>query len=150
MGEDCQVGKIEDPAHVKTFLLAGNAVFTLVSLKTGERHTYQVRVTGEGKGTVTHFVSLLNEEGKYDYFGHVYRYTEYTHGRKARVHEGAPSSVAFRWFWQKIVEEEKRPEDLKCEVWHEGRCSSCGRPLSDEEGVDSGIGPECRGVKRGG
>lgn len=32
-------------------------------------------------------------------------------------------------------------------LWHEGRCSACGRRLTDPESIERGLGPVCSGIK---
>jgi len=146
---------IADPEDVKTFLLAGHATVTLVSKATSQRFTYRVEEVEneEGKTSpVTHFVKLLTEpdnERGYSYIGHVFRYTEYAHGRKSKIGEGAPGPKAFRWFWRQVIEGGKKPADIGLEVWHEGRCGACGRKLTVPESIARGIGPECW-ARRGG
>ena len=49
-------GRIESPADMRAFALAGNATFTLVSERTGQRFTFRVRVSDDGRA---HFVSVL-------------------------------------------------------------------------------------------
>ena len=35
--------------------------------------------------------------------------------------------------------------DCPIEIWHEGSCGACGRPLTDPESIAIGLGPICRG-----
>lgn len=135
--------------QIARFVLAGNATFTLVSKATGQRFTYKVRAPKEQRGSVTHFVSLLNgadNEGDYVYLGLLRQtgsdptFPRFEHGAKSRVSADAPSARAVAWFWRQ-VERGEVPESV--EVWHEGRCARCGRKLTVPESIESGFGPEC-------
>lgn len=131
----------------RAFVLAGHAVFTLVSLKTGARFTYKVgtpETPRPGAGPV-HFVSVLtgpDNTSDYQFVGTIFGERDYRHSRKARITEQAPSVQAFTWFWRQLV----AGADLtgKVEIYHEGRCGRCGRALTVPESVESGYGPDCR------
>jgi hypothetical protein len=125
--------------QVRTFVLAGNARFTLRSKATGTRFTFKVRQPAENK---PHFVSLLNgssNEEDYKFLGTIFP-DGYRPGRRSSITPDAPSAKAFTWFWKKLGEG-KLSDQL--EVWHEGRCCRCGRTLTVPESIASGIGPEC-------
>jgi hypothetical protein len=148
--------KIENPNHVREFTLAGNAHLTIVSAKTGTRFTYQIRSTppnADGKESpVSHFVALLTEPDNthgYKYIGHVFRFSDYTHGKKSNIAWDAPGARAFRWFWDQVVVQGKTPAEAELECWHEGRCAACGRRLTVPESIERGIGPECYSKRNG-
>jgi uncharacterized protein DUF6011 len=145
---------IPNPEDIKRFVLAGAARVTLVSKKSGDRFTYRITTTtpnADGRESpVSHFVNVLtgpDNNGSYSYVGHIFRFTDYTHGKpeKVKVPADAPSAKAWFWFWQKIIRDGRRPEDLGVEVWHEGRCGACGRVLTVPESIARGLGPECYG-----
>jgi len=145
----CEAGQMTSPEDIKAFMLAGNATFTLVSVKSGTRFTYRVRSAPEDTSAVSHFVSLLTEPDNnngYKYMGHIFRRDgNYVHGRKSHIGTDAPSAKAFNWFYQKVVAEQKVPSELGLEFWHEGRCGACGRKLTVPESIARGLGPECAG-----
>jgi hypothetical protein len=123
---------------VGRFVFSGRAVFTLRSVKTGVRFTYRV-VSQEGRPS---FVSVLTGPEVWTYLGSVFGQREdrsFRRTSKSSVSNTAPSFVAFGWFIKHI-------NDLppSCEVYHEGRCGRCGRPLTDPESIMSGLGPVCR------
>jgi hypothetical protein len=143
--------KLTDPDLIREFCLAGNSYFTLVSTKTQVRFTYRMNKTepdANGKeGKVSHFVALLTEPDNthsYKYLGHIFRADgKYWHGNKSKIHQGAPGAQGFIWFYEKVIQQGKRPTDLGLEFWHEGRCGKCGRKLTVPESIERGIGPEC-------
>jgi len=121
------------------FIQAGNAVFTLVSKKTGARFTYKVTESDDGK---LFFVGVLtgpDNTSDYSYLG-IIRAGVFMQTAKSRIWPGAPSYDAFAWFWKQL-DKPALPDTL--EVWHEGRCGRCGRPLTVPESIERGIGPEC-------
>ncbi len=131
---------LENPAQ---FALAGNATFTLSSLKTGQRFTYKIRVA-ENNATM-HFVSVLvgpDNTSDYRYFGFIRRGVYFHGGAKAKIGPDAPSAKAFQWFWVNLARSVEMPQ---LEVCHEGRCGRCGRALTVPESIKSGFGPECIG-----
>lgn len=140
--------RIRDPRHAKDFMLAGNAHLTLVSTKTGQRFTYRVRAPKQ-KGSVSHFVSVLygpNNQTDYAYLGHVFSGQgghRFVHGKKSRYNWGEPQVKAFKWFWEQLVGKGELPESV--ELWHEGHCGRCHRPLTVPLSIERGIGPECWG-----
>ena len=131
--------KISD-GWLKRFLLAGNATFTVRSLKTLTRFTFRVRRPSD---TAPHFVSVMtgrDNETAYTYLGTIFNATSYRHGKKSPIAESDTRAVAALWVCTKVL----AGEQLKnVEVWHEGRCARCGRKLTVPESIESGFGPEC-------
>ena len=125
------------------YLLAGNATFTIVSKKTGMRFTYKVKAPRkDGKFLVDEpirFVMVLcgpDNTADFQYFG-LMRNGVFEHAqRKTRITVEAPSSLAFRWFAERV-------ESDTLEFYHSGHCGRCGRLLSTPSSVSSGYGPEC-------
>jgi hypothetical protein len=141
-------GQITDLEAIRTFVLAGDATFTLVSKRTGARRTFRVRETGDNVPTpVRRFVDLLvGPENTSDF-----HYLCFLHERdgtlnlKPNKHGwGDEAFRALEWMVRRINE---RGEALlrDAEFWHEGRCGRCGRALTVPESIASGIGPVCAG-----
>ena len=129
----------------RDFMLGGNATVTLVSTKTGTRFTYKIRANDEGD---VFFVSLLSgpdNESDYRYLGRIARGV-FWQGRKVPkpgdVGPDAPSSLAFKWAWERLAEGVLLDS---LEIWHEGRCGRCARKLTVPSSIASGFGPECAG-----
>jgi hypothetical protein len=121
------------------FALAGNAVFTIVSTRTGTRFTYRVRVC-ENDATL-YFVQVLtgpDNTSDYKYLG-IIRRGVFFWTKKSSIARDAPSSKAFEWFWAHTM----RGDLAGVDIHHEGRCGRCGRPLTVPESIQSGFGPEC-------
>lgn len=132
--------QITAPGQMREFVLAGNAHFTLVSLRTNARFTYRVKKAADGKPL--HFCSLLtgpDNEKSYSYFGLI-RNDVFEYGRKAKVAETSLGVQAFAWAIARILATQDVPS---AEFWHEGRCGRCNRLLTVPESIARGIGPEC-------
>jgi len=140
--------QIKDANHIKDYIFAGNATFTVVSGKTGTRFTYKISRAKGDNDDRPYFVMVLtgsNNEGDYTYAGFIPAddLTKIIRGRKGRLDSKAPSIVALSWVLRAAAQ---KPEALaNIEFWHEGKCGACGRKLTVPESIDSGLGPVCAG-----
>jgi hypothetical protein len=137
---DVPRGQIENAADALRAIMAGNAAITLVSKKTGVRYTYRVRNarTADEKRFVWLLIGSWNEEDL-AYIG-VLDQTGFRITTGSTVSADAPSVRGFEWAARKLLAGEL-PETL--EIWHEGRCCKCDRPLTTPESVERGLGPKC-------
>lgn len=138
--------QITDSEKILRFVTAGKARVTLVSERTGQRFTYQVKEKkGEdGKPTGFYFISVLtgpDNTSNYTYLGCLTN-GQFRDDRRLRIGADAPSRRAFQWFWRRL---QSRQDLSQCEVWHEGRCGRCGRVLTVPESIETGLGPVCAG-----
>lgn len=137
-------GRLKTAKDAMTYMLAGNAYITLRSAKTSTRYTYRItRAKNALDETGVHFVKVLTgpeNENNYSYFGYIKNKEYYPGGSKAKIGNDAPSVVAFKWAFDKLMQD---AELSHLEVWHDGRCGRCGRKLTVPESVERGIGPEC-------
>lgn len=129
----------------RQFMFAGNAIFTITSLKTGTSFTYKFSepTAPANEGAVKPlFASVLTGPDNlrdYTYMGIVDRArgaVRTTGGSK--ILPPAPSYKALTWFLRNI-------DSDQVEFRHMGRCGRCGRALTRPESIDSGLGPECAG-----
>ena len=134
-------GKQLESNDVANFIFAGKARVTLVSETTGARFTFRVQ-----KDDIREhfFVSLLrgpDNSNDYVYMGLVRANRAALVPTKAtKVTNDAPSWKAFAW----LVHRLHRGQPLNnMQVWHEGKCGKCGRPLTVPASIANGIGPEC-------
>jgi hypothetical protein len=132
------------PGTRSWYVLAGNAIITLQSVKTETRFTYKVRIKEtKGKPSV-HFVKVLtgpDNNSSYTYLGTRFSDGDFRVTRKSKISPSAPSALAFSWF-------NTHMESKAVTVWHEGRCGCCGRRLTVPESIASGIGPICEAKMR--
>jgi hypothetical protein len=128
----------------KTFILAGDATFTVTSLQSGTRYTYKVSLSEDKR---RYFVSVLtgpDNWSNYKYFGCINPNTgafSWAKPESAKVAPDAPSAKGFEWFWRHLNAPVSKIAAVK--VSHEGKCCRCGRKLTVPESIESGIGPEC-------
>lgn len=128
---------------VKDFVLAGNALVTLQSGKTGKHFTYKIKRAKEDSSL--YFIRLLagpDNSNDYRYIGCYYEDSQYLH--LAMPWRGYSSSMcppgirAIDYLFDKI---DNLPDNLH--IFHEGRCGRCGRILTTPESIERGLGPEC-------
>jgi len=130
---------------VHDYAVAGRAVLTLKSEKTGVHFTFKVsqaidKETGEPQARW--FVALLNgpdNTADFQYMGMLdeagFRLT-----KASKFGPDALSVRAFSYFWKHVAQGQMAPQ---VEVRHEGHCGRCGRTLTVPSSIDTGIGPEC-------
>lgn len=151
-------GLLSFAGEIRTYVLGGNSTFTLVSKKSGERFTYQVRSAKKNRDAnwstgnqdrSQYFVSVLtggDNVNAYTYMGMLKQDINgefrFTLTRGSKIRDSAPSCVGFVWFWNLL--EQGCIVHKNLEFWHEGSCCMCGRKLTVPESVADGIGPECR------
>jgi len=129
--------QIHSAADAKAFILGGNAVFTLVSLVTGNRKTFRVRKSDSD----VHFVEILtgpDNTSDYTYIGYFRNDLQMQPGRK-----GAPAHPAYAALDWMLMNLRIGRMPVTAEFWHEGRCARCARPLTNPESIITGFGPEC-------
>ena len=136
---------IRDPQHIRTFVLAGNATFTLSSYTTKAHYTYKVTEVPEKNSR--YFVSLLNgpdNESDYIYLGMIFGdEPDFRTTRASRMDMTSTPARAIKFFCNKVLRDKRAPNELHLEFRHEGRCGRCNRKLTVPASIDRGIGPEC-------
>jgi hypothetical protein len=127
---------------IRSFLLAGHAIFTLRSIKTESRKTFKVV---QKEGEQFWFVSLLNGSDNiedYRYLGCVWEKQGTLSFKQNREGWAPEAAQAFAWFLRRVNQKDVSFFD-DAEFWHAGRCGKCGRTLTTPESIARGIGPTC-------
>ncbi len=142
-----------------TFLTAGNATFTADNGK-GKHYTFKVR---QAPVDVEHptrtrpfFVSLLagpDNTADYVYMGLLVgsakRNTLEVRLTKASTYPLNSVPVKVLEFVLRVMQDKQAmPEGYQ--IRHMGACGMCGRPLTEPESLECGIGPICREKMAGG
>lgn len=127
--------KLENNESLK-FIFVGKSTVTFMNRTTENRFTFRVKMA---KDSNLFFVSLLRNTDKYEYLGTVVEGV-YTHGRKSTISVDSQSTRVFQYVINKL-KLGNLPDTI--EIWHEGTCGKCGRPLTVPSSIASGIGPEC-------
>jgi hypothetical protein len=123
----------------RAFLYGGRAVATLKSRKSGDHITFKVAAPPKNpKGLL--FVSVKTGSDCWRYVGmldasRAFRTTTFT-----KLHLDAKAAAAFGYAAKGLADGAIQPD---LEIWHEGRCGCCNRPLTVPSSLASGIGPEC-------
>lgn len=143
-------GRLTAFADVLSFILGGNARFTLVSVKTGARFTYRASrpdpVPGKPRPTWFSLLNGADNEANYAFIGTLWPSSQsgdvltLKPSAKSKVSADATSVKALTWF---LTQLSKGTVPAEVEVWHEGRCGRCGRTLTVPESIANGFGPEC-------
>lgn len=132
-----------EAAAAQVFILAGKAIFTLRSTKTGTRYTYKVcKAEAKPGWPDTWFVKYLagsDNDADYMYLGMI-RNGQFTLTAKSRVREDSLIYKAFAWTFGRMMAGQ---DTSAVEVWHASRCGRCGRTLTVPESIATGLGPEC-------
>ena len=147
-------------AYILSAVKPGRSLrFTLVSLKSGDRITYQVKTVQGVGGLLRRYVSVL-QGSEYIYLGTVFNRGEragfwwwtlygwhesqfhYFHGKVSSISEDSKEAKTFAWLWSRLAWSSTLPG---AELWHEGRCGRCGIRLTVPESIARGLGPTCYG-----
>ena len=135
------------PQQAQDFMLAGRAIFTAVSRRTGRRFTF--KVSRQDENSPWWRVGVLSgpdNTSDYRYIGSVGwnrdRYPAPTFF-PPKGQAPAPSAVAFKWVLDTAWGDAESFE-AQVDFHHEGVCGRCARRLTDPDSITSGYGPECR------
>jgi hypothetical protein len=139
--------KLASPAAAKNFMLAGKAIFTLVSLKSGTRYTFKVthKPASEkyGESWMVSYLTGPDNWVNYSYIGQIKAttsgFTFFTTRASKLTMDSAPVA-GFNWAFTHINAGLDTP---RMEVWHAGKCGRCGRMLTVPESILSGYGSDC-------
>lgn len=131
--------KIESASDALAYILAGKATVSLKSLITSNHYTFEVKRPKKPMNNITHFVSVRtgNDHAR---LGLIREGRNFYHMKKADLTSGSSQFRSFYWLFQNLM---RNHLPTTCEIWHEGRCGMCARPLTDPESIGRGIGPDC-------
>lgn len=133
--------------QIREFILAGNALFTFKSLRTGEHYTFRVVLQTYWSAKLNKAIprdppqwdvkvlSGRDNSRDYKWIGRIRGYDRTFYGGLHRT----DSFDGFAWCWNHLDRCGER-----FEFNHAGRCGRCGRLLTTPESVERGIGPECQ------
>ena len=133
---------------VREFILGGDARFTILQEATEKTPSYQVKYRVKNNGSNTcWFVStelffdddLFSDGKKLTYQGYLKRDMTFNIGAKGVEDYNQKAINGLLWV---LDHADKLP--IVVHIYHHGRCSVCGRKLTDAMSLKSGIGPTCR------
>ena len=142
---DYNYGYIQNDKALR-FILAGRCEFIAVSGNTGVKLEYQL-VRKESKRNNSEFVYFLKTKvnGNMQYAGIIF----YNESRKAFVfNRGLKGSLPIDHINIKSIlfilnNLNRRNTALNLKIYHLGKCGRCGRKLTTEESILTGLGPTC-------
>lgn len=124
-------------SNVMEFILGGKAEFTILNRRSGTGVKYKVIRKKDKK---LWFIYVY-EDG-WEYAGFFRKAPnndlEYKRGERGKCNIQDPYIKALYWV---MLNPYKLGQDI--ELIHHGKCSVCGRKLTDEESINRGIGPTC-------
>lgn len=134
--------RMDDPQARLTYVLAGNATFTVVNRETDKRFTFKVRQRFSNR---PHFVSVLtgpDNTHDFEFIGTIFDGVRFEHSMRkgASISPESAAGQAWAWLWRRLS---KLAPIEPAELYHMGRCGRCGRSLTVPESINSGLGPEC-------
>ncbi len=138
-----------DPLVFSKFLLAGLAEFTVVSKGSGKRYSFIIERCSEKNSKtpeppiwVKMYVNKRIGHGRIAlYMGSIFNNNSgltYVHARRRKHYEDSEGMKAFKWLFK---HRDNVPETV--EIYHTGKCSSCGRKLITPTSIKNGLGPVC-------
>lgn len=136
----CIKNKLTDIHAIASFMMAGNATFTLVSTKTENRFTF--KVTSVPNSDDRFFVKVLSgpdNQSDYMYIGIMFDNEDHLYF--APREPFATGVEVMKWFTNNLHKVDELPPQI--EFWHEGKCGMCGKKLTTPESIERGFGPTC-------
>jgi len=144
--KQAEAPKFTDVQIILQYIFGGKSTFTLQSVASGERFTYQIvqsaKRAGDSRPPVF-FVTVLtgpDNSSDYAFVGTIFERKTYKFSPKAGFTLQSPSVRAFQWAFAQFVAGVV-PEKL--EFWPTTNCARCGRPLTVPTSVHNGFGPDC-------
>lgn len=126
----------------QSFILGGNALFTIQNKDTGKRFTFKV-VKHDEKDL--YFVRVIRDADRNEmYIGCVWGDIKYAFRKGKKVGWMAPSVRYATWLFSSVYDLD-RPRLGNAAIYHHGHCGRCGRVLTVPDSIKSGIGPVCAG-----
>jgi hypothetical protein len=133
------------PLTIKTLLADSNkqsngAPITIKSKNTGKDYTFKLaRKFFNDKGYL--HIKVETQYMDFKYLGHYKNGTIVRKGSEVTT----PSATAIGWLLRNIEKSNIEVVDRGVEIMHIGKCIKCGKPLTDANSIEIGLGPICRG-----
>lgn len=124
---------------VKEFIMGGHASFTIKQEAVGDKPEFQYKYTVLSNKERNCWFIYLESSGSSIYQGYFTKDLEFKLGKKGNQNYNKQAVNGLMWIL-------KRSDNLPSaiHVYHHGKCSVCGRKLTDAESLMYGIGPTCR------
>jgi hypothetical protein len=132
--------------RIKNYVLGGNGVVTLTSDVSGEHHTYSFQSPHDNSYSDKKFdadvifIRTLVNDGEWVYVG-MYKGGRFKLTAKSNFKVDSPIVKGVAYIFKMIINPDYADERMH--LLHEGICCRCGRPLTNPESIELGIGPVC-------
>lgn len=135
-------GRLEGCKDISRYIYGGKGIVTLLSPTTGVHHTYMFKkpLNEDVFPDDILFVYAVHGQAKLFYIGMIEQ-GKFRLTRASRFSNDTPIVRGARYIMRMMTE----PNLVtSMELYHEGICSVCGRPLTNPKSIKTGIGPKCR------
>lgn len=127
--------------NIRNYITGGKGVVTLKSY-TGIHHTYSFEAPSQNKSDDNLlFVKTLVNNDTWVYVG-MYKNGKFQLTKASKYTKDSPI-VKGVYYIMKLMYKPGFSDD-RMHLFHEGICSVCGRPLTNPESIQIGVGPVCR------
>lgn len=133
---ECNMNEVE--IGVMSYLFGGNAEFNLVQ---DGSMSVRYRIKANDNRTCFFVYTESTKTKKLVYHGHIVS-RNLTYHRGNKISDDEYNKVAIKALGWLLNHHNCLPNVVH--VVHNGRCSRCGRKLTDPESLRTGIGPTCR------
>lgn len=141
--------------NILQFITGGKAIFTLLSTKTNKHFTYKVTCPKDKSRERSDilFVSVLSgsdNTSDYTYIGYLKKTNgawTFFYDTNSKFKHSSLSIVAFNYCFNGYYRSNSSDLNGKVEFLHMGKCCRCARPLTDQQSIKNGIGPDCLSMK---
>ena len=138
--------KFTDAQIILQYIFGGKSTFTLQSIASGERFTYQIVQSAKRPGDSrppVFFVTVLtgpDNSDNYSFVGTIFERKTYKFSPRAGFTLQSPSVRAWQWAFTNFV---SGIVPDKLEFWPSAHCARCGKKLTVPASVHDGFGPDC-------
>ena len=130
----------------KAYILAGRAILTVKSERSGNHFTYKVKAANDTKNA--YFVSVKNSSDGFLYMGMLKSFMgnwDFILTPKSKVGKDASSFKVFKYIVDRYINAYYPHNEMT--LLHSGKCAKCGRELTEPDSLRIGLGPVCRQLK---
>lgn len=129
------------------FILAGRCEFVAISGKTGVKIVYEMKRKQSNRGNGDEFIYYLKTKIDsqmvyagvifYDKTTELFKFVQGVKGKVSAFHVNIKSILYI------LNNFNKGRTTLNLRIYHVGKCGRCGRKLTDEQSILTGLGPTC-------
>lgn len=132
-----------DPNDVKKYMLAGQSVFTVFNMNTGNHMTYKIdrKKSKSENEQLLWFVSVCYSYDSFSCIGRILN-NKFLPSMKMDVND--KSVKGFDVVWKHYGENLNPMNNVK--ILHSGYCARCGKLLTEPESLKRGMGSYCANV----